>query len=119
VPLSLHRFPFQAMGSPCEIQVFAADAAHARAGAEHAIADVARLEARYSRYREDSFLSDINRVAARGGSIDVDAETASLLDYAATCYAESDGLFDITSGVLRQAWRFDQGGCPMPRESPR
>jgi thiamine biosynthesis lipoprotein len=112
VPLSLHRFPFQAMGSPCEIQVFAADAAQARAGAEHAIADVARLEARYSRYREDSFLSDINRVAARGGSIDVDAETASLLDYAATCYAESDGLFDITSGVLRQAWRFDRGGLP-------
>ncbi|MBK8958987.1 MAG: FAD:protein FMN transferase [Proteobacteria bacterium] len=100
------------MGSPCEIQVFAADAAHARAGAEHAIADVARLEARYSRYREDSFLSAINRVAARGGSIDVDAETASLLDYAATCYAESDGLFDITSGVLRQAWRFDRGGLP-------
>lgn len=112
MPLSLHRFPFQAMGSPCEIQVFAADAAQARAGAEHAIADVARLEARYSRYREDSFLSDINRVAARGGSIDVDAETASLLDYAATCYAESDGLFDITSGVLRQAWRFDRGGLP-------
>ncbi|MBK6659435.1 MAG: FAD:protein FMN transferase [Proteobacteria bacterium] len=100
------------MGSPCEIQVFAADAAQARAGAEHAIADVARLEARYSRYREDSFLSAINRVAARGGSIDVDAETASLLDYAATCYAESDGLFDITSGVLRQAWRFDRGGLP-------
>lgn len=112
----LHRFPFQAMGSPCEIQLFAPSFDEARAVAAHAIADVARLEARYSRYRDDSLLSDINRVAARGGHIDVDEETASLLNYAATCYAESDGLFDITSGVLRRAWRFEQGQLPDPAQ---
>lgn len=116
MPLTLHRFPFKAMGSPCEIQLFATSVDAARRSAEHAIVDIARLEARYSRYRDDSLLSDINRVAARGGSIDVDEETASLLNYAATCYAESDGLFDITSGVLRQAWRFDQGQLPDPAQ---
>ncbi|MGE0861538.1 MAG: FAD:protein FMN transferase [Gammaproteobacteria bacterium] len=104
------------MGSPCELQLFAADAALARRAAEAAMGDVARLEARYSRYRDDSLLAEINRVAARGGEIDVDAETASLLDYAATCYAQSDGLFDITSGVLRQAWRFAEGRLPDARE---
>lgn len=114
MPPSLHRFPFKAMGSPCEIQLFAASFDVARRGAERAIADVARLEARYSRYRDDSLLSEINRVAARGGGIEVDEETASLLNYAATCHAESDGLFDITSGVLRRAWRFDQGQLPDP-----
>ena len=42
-----------------------------------------------------SVRSSINRVAAAGGSVDVDAETASLLNYAATCFRESDGLFDL------------------------
>ena len=102
------------MGSPCEIQLYAADLVTARHAAHHAIADIARLEARYSRYRDDSLLSDINRVAARGGSITVDEETAGLLNYAATCYAESGGLFDITSGILRRAWRFAQGQMPDP-----
>ena len=112
MPLTLHRFPFQAMGSPCEIQLFAPSEIVARRTAEQAIADVERLEARYSRYRDDSLLSHINRVAAAGGSLEVDEETASLLNYAATCYAESDGLFDITSGILRRTWRFDRGQLP-------
>ncbi|MGH7186937.1 MAG: FAD:protein FMN transferase, partial [Pseudomonadota bacterium] len=74
--------------------------------------DVHRLEARYSRYRSDSLLSEINRVAASGGRITVDEETAGLLNYAAICYRESEGLFDITSGILRRAWRFDRGELP-------
>ena len=75
---------------------------------------VCRLEARYSRYRDDSFLSEINRVAACGGSVQVDDETGGLLDYAAACYEQSGGLFDITSGLLREAWRFESGSLPDP-----
>ncbi len=74
--------------------------------------DVYRLERLYSRYRTDSFLSEINRVAATGGCITVDDETAGLLDYAATCYHQSDGLFDITSGILRKVWDFKSGQLP-------
>lgn len=107
-----YRSAFKAMGSPCEIQLFAASHAEMERIAGIAIAEVGRLEARYSRFRSDSFLSEINRVAARGGSISVDEETAGLLNYAATCYHESDGLFDITSGILRRAWRFDRGALP-------
>ena len=46
----------------------------------------------------------------------VDEETAHLLDYAATCYEISEGLFDITSGVLRRAWKFD-GSDRVPAEA--
>jgi thiamine biosynthesis lipoprotein len=111
---TLFRRAFKAMGSPCEIQLYAASRDEAERIADIAIADAARLEARYSRYRSDSFLSEINRVAAAGGSIAVDEETTGLLNYAATCYRESDSLFDITSGILRQAWRFDRGELPDP-----
>jgi FAD:protein FMN transferase len=112
VKLKYYRNEFKAMGTPCDIQLFAANDAEAKQATDAAIADVNRLEALYSRYRYDSFLSEINRVAAVGGSIKVDEETASLLDYAVTCYEQSDGLFDITSGILRRAWKFDQGKLP-------
>jgi FAD:protein FMN transferase len=110
--LELHVCPFAAMGTACEIRLFAATQAQGRELASQAIADVQRLEARYSRYRDDSDLSAINRVAAAGGDIEVDAETAALLDYADTCYRQSQGLFDISSGPLRQAWRFGSGQLP-------
>ncbi len=76
------------------------------------MADVMRIESRYSRYREDSVLSAINRVAARGGETAIDEETAALLHYADTCYRQSEGLFDITSGVLRKAWDFKAQKIP-------
>jgi thiamine biosynthesis lipoprotein len=102
------------MGSPCEVQLYAKTLTEAKHVTKIAVADVARLEARYSRYRDDSFLSEINRVAASGGTITVDDETASLLNYADTCYEQSEGLFDISSGILRRAWRFDRNALPNP-----
>ncbi len=105
-------FSFSAMGCPCELQFYAKNNAFAQHVAQRVIADINRLEQRYSRYRADSFLSKINHVAAVGGSISVDDETAGLLNYAQTCYELSDGLFDITSGILRRAWRFETNVLP-------
>lgn len=110
--MKLYRFPFKAMGTPCEIQLYAVTENKAGRVAAAAIADIQRLESIYSRYRESSFLSEINRIAAKGGSITVDNETAGLLDYAETCYRESDELFDITSGILRRAWDFKSNQLP-------
>lgn len=100
------------MGSPCTIQLYARSDQAGKHAAQIAIDDINRLEAIYSRYREDSFLSEINHVASAGGQIVVDEETAGLLDYAAICYQQSDGLFDITSGILRRAWDFKSGNIP-------
>lgn len=116
MPSILYRFPFRAMGSPCEIQLYSDTKRQAQSAASMAIADVLRIEARYSRYREDSVLSVINRVAARGGETAVDEETAALLHYADTCYRQSEGLFDITSGVLRKAWDFKAQKVPEQTE---
>ncbi len=110
--MKLLRHPFKAMGTPCELQLYAPRLSQARRALALAVTDVQRLEARYSRYRDDSLLSAINRVALRGGALQVDEETAHLLDYARTCHALSDGLFDITSGLLRTAWNFQ--GTTLP-----
>jgi FAD:protein FMN transferase len=102
------------MGSPCELALFASGEADAQHAVDAVTQDVERLEQRYSRFRDTSLLSRINRVAESGGSIDVDDETAGLLNYAATCFTSSGGLFDITSGLLRKAWNFSAGTLPDP-----
>jgi len=101
-----HRHVWHAMGSPCELSLCARSDSDAREVSGQVVAEIERLEALYSRYRESSLLSEINRTAARGGSISVDAETASLLSYTDACHRQSGGLFDPTSGILRRAWRF-------------
>ncbi len=105
-------FDFQAMASVCEIRLDGADEPGLARAARAAIGEVRRIERKYSRYRSDSIVSCINAAAGRIGAIEVDAETAALLDFAAELHALSDGLFDITSGVLRRAWDFRAGRLP-------
>lgn len=92
------------MGTPCELRLAGVPVAQSQAAAQAVRDDVQRLEQRYSRYRDDSDLAAIHRVAASGGSLDVDDETAALLNYAQACHQQSGGRFDITSGLLRRAW---------------
>lgn len=113
-PLPLHRYHFQAMGSPCSLHLYTATLAQADAVAAAMQQEVQRLEHKYSRYRDDSITAAIRAAALQSRSITVDAETASLLDYAHTLWEQSEGRFDITSGVLREVWRFPQGPVPPP-----
>ena len=103
--MRLHRFEFRAMASTHELTLGAAAAALARRAADAAIADVERIEAKYTRFRDTSLVASINR-AAGGAPVPIDAETAALLRYADACHAASRGRFDITSGALRRAWDF-------------
>lgn len=105
-------FEFFALGSDCALQLFAENERQAQEAAMASIREIGRIEARYSRYLEDSELSRINAIAKSGGTIEIDAETAGLLDYAFACYRKSDGLFDISSGPLRKAWDFSSGCLP-------
>ena len=111
--MELFEFPFKAMGGPCQISVYADTHAGALQIAQCAINEVSRLEKKYSRYLDDSITSRINRAAGTSSPVQVDQETATLLDYANVCYQQSDGLFDISSGVLRKAWNFKQQCLPQ------
>jgi FAD:protein FMN transferase len=103
---------FSAMASPCELLVAGADRSLAQELGGIAAAEALRVEYKFSRYRDDSVLAAIH--AHRGTAVQLDEETASLLDFAQQCYELSEGLFDVTSGILRQAWRFD-GSDRLPR----
>jgi FAD:protein FMN transferase len=107
-------FQFSAMACDCEVRIAGLSRRKAEPLAKLAIAEVQRIESKFSRYREASVVSRINAAAGSGRSVDVDAETAHLLDFAATLYATSDGLFDATSGTLRKAWDFRARRLPEP-----
>ncbi|MGJ8668499.1 MAG: FAD:protein FMN transferase [Oceanococcus sp.] len=96
---------FQAMASPCEVLIDGGDEALARRLAGQVAQEAWRIERKFSRYRSDNILHRIN--TANGRAVKVDGETARLLNYADQCYRLSEGRFDISSGVLRRAWRFD------------
>ena len=102
---------FSAMGGPCTVLVDGVDRAEAEALVEIAAQEAWRIERKFSRYRTDNPIHEINHAA--GEAIAVDDETAHLIDYAVTCWELSEGRFDITSGVLRRLWRFD-GGDKVP-----
>jgi FAD:protein FMN transferase len=112
VPLSFHSFAFTAMASRCEVRAHAPDEQSARNWADAAIAEVRRIEAKFSRYRDDSVVTRINRAAGKE-AIPVDDETAALLAFGAELHQQSGGLFDLTSGVLRRAWDFKAARVPQ------
>lgn len=111
--MEVFRIPFAAMASQCEVVLAAPDLTSARLLAEVASNEVLRIEHKYSRYRPDSIVSRIN-AAAGGPAVVCDEETLALLQYADELYRSSDGLFDLTSGVLRRVWDFRLGHLPDP-----
>jgi thiamine biosynthesis lipoprotein len=102
------------MGSPCELQLWGASRRAVRPVAESARREIERLEAKYSRYRDDSLATRINRSAGDPKGTLLDDETATLLDFAEAAWRESGGRFDPTSGVLRRVWDFRSGRLPEP-----
>lgn len=96
---------FTAMACPCEILIDSDSRSLARKATQMAFDEARRIEHKFSRYRKDNIIHAINTSA--GKTLEVDNETADMLDFAEQCYQLSDGKFDVTSGVLREIWKFD------------
>jgi thiamine biosynthesis lipoprotein len=114
---AVYKFDFSTMGCPCTLHLEADTATTAQAALAATLAECERLDRKYSHYRDDSLIAHI---ATRPGEhFEVDEETANLLDFAATLYAQSDGMFDITAGPLTRLWDAQRGRVPTPDEIAR
>jgi len=102
---------FMAMASPCEVLIETDDPDEALELTRIVAAEAWRIEDKFSRYSPGNIVDRIN--LASGASIELDSEAAQLIDFSAALYKLSDGCFDITSGILRQVWRFD-GSANIP-----
>lgn len=96
---------------PAELGAVATDAAI------RALDLVAELEEQLSLFRPDSELCRLNRAAGRD-FVPVEPRLFALLSESVDLFRETDGAFDITSGPLWRAWRFDrrQGRIPSATE---
>ena len=100
----LFRSRFKALGGPCDIQLFGEEQV-CQSYFECARQELQRIESKYSRYLQSSFLSALNRQAGKK-AVPIDEETSQLFEVASLLYEQSHGAFDITSGVFREAWAF-------------
>jgi thiamine biosynthesis lipoprotein len=104
---------FDAMASPCQVLMEVDDRRAAARILAIVANEVRRIEAKFSRYLPGNVIHRINQAEKEG--VEVDEETARLLDYAGRLHELSGGRFDVTSGVLRRVWRFD-GSDRVPSE---
>lgn len=104
------------MGSRCELNIYAPTKSEANRVFRLARLEVQRFENKYTRFKPTSITSIINASAGSGTPVAVDSETAHLFNYADEIFTQSEGLFDITSGVLRKAWDFKSGRCPARQD---
>ncbi len=113
--METYQFNFQAMGCPCELRLAAADRSLANEVAVICTSETQRFESKYSRYLTDSVTSRVNNASGLH-PVTIDPEVAAILDYSGVCYVQSEGLFDITSGVLRQLWNKNMRRLPTDSE---
>lgn len=109
--MELFIFPFKSMGCPCELRIYATQKKQAQVAARACVSEASRFEQKYSRYLDSSTATKINSSSGLKPA-EIDAETHAILKYASVCYEQSNGLFDISSGVLRHVWHSQRRELP-------
>ena len=106
---------FAALGTMCEVQYVAPAGAPRCREFEHAVSRwVLAFEARYSRFRPSSLVSQINDAAGRDW-IEVDLETEQLFALCDAIYQMTDGVLDPTILPLLRLWNWKAEHPVVPR----
>ncbi|MBT5902325.1 MAG: FAD:protein FMN transferase [Opitutaceae bacterium] len=111
----LRRIEFHAMGTRCLIQ-FAADATVAARFEPAVIAWVQNYEARYTRFRDDSIVGQINLAAGNGEWLAIDEEMDRMLEMCGTVHFMTQGIVDVTAGPLAKLWDYHIEHPRIPTE---
>jgi thiamine biosynthesis lipoprotein len=105
---------FIAMNCPCEIVMELSDLTIAECLAKQAVEEVWRIEKKFSRYRKDNIIALLN--SGKSNQITLDDETTKLINYADIAWQQSEGLFDISSGLYRTIWDFKSQNIPSSKD---
>jgi thiamine biosynthesis lipoprotein len=95
------------MGSSLRIAVATTRRTEASAAIGDAFAEMERLEALLTVWRETSDISRLNAAAGTGRPVEVAEDTVRLLGIAQEAGRATGGKFDVTFGALSDVWRFD------------
>lgn len=98
--LKKYSHQFNCMTTPCEVQLYAADAKSANKVARLIESNTRRLEKKYNFFSDDSLIAKIN--SREQAIVNIDKETHYVLSLVQTLSATTQGSFDITVGTLKQ-----------------
>jgi thiamine biosynthesis lipoprotein len=111
----LFKVGFNAMGCPCEIQFCSHDPDQAKQFKEAALHWVKNFENTYTRFKEDSLISQINQAAGKAW-VEIDAETEALFDLCDQFHFITQGLFDPTSLPVIKIWDYKAKPPRIPNQ---
>jgi thiamine biosynthesis lipoprotein len=110
------RVNFRAMASPCQLIYRAPSRRQAQAFRDEAVGWVTSFEQRYSRYREDSLISAINRAAGQDW-VATDAELESIFALCDHYHWSTAGVFDPSSLPLMRVWNYQAEKPVVPSDA--
>jgi thiamine biosynthesis lipoprotein len=105
-----------AMGSRFEISAVHPDAKAGQAAVDAAYAEIERIEAVISEWRETSKVSAINRNAGIA-PVEVPQELLNLIRRSLRVSVLTDGAFDITFNTVGRLWNFKSHTSPIPDDA--
>ena len=94
-------YRFEAMSTPCEVQLFSDSKAKADMVASKILKEAKRLELKYNYFNSSSFLSKINSRVEKG----LDLETETLIKRAIKYWQKTDEVFDITVATIKDIYK--------------
>lgn len=108
------RTRFRAMGTDCQLIYRAPSRKQGAAFRDAAVAWVAEFERKYSRYREDSLISCINRSSNEW--MPADAEMESMFALCDHYHWSTGGVFDPTALPLQRLWNWQAETPRLPSD---
>ena len=111
----LYDLTFGALGTNCRIQYTATSNDQAAGFAKEAVKWVVDFETKYSRFRSDSLISEINRNAG-GDWTEIDAEAESIFAICDDLHFMTQGVLDPTMLPLMRLWDYRDNHDVLPDE---
>ncbi len=111
----LYAVAFRAMGTNCSIKFAEADRNRAENFAREAVQWVANFETKYSRFRDSSLISQINRNAGKAW-VEIDPEVESIFAICDDLHFMTQGVLDPTMLPLIKLWDYHQTPSRIPTD---
>ncbi len=112
----LYDLQFKALGTNCRIQYTATSNDHAAGFAREAVQWVASFEGKYSRFRDDSLICEINRNAGLRWT-EIDAEVESIFAICDDLHFMTQEVLDPTMLPLIELWDYRKRHDELPSDS--